>query len=101
MQFRPNPRATAGIQRQLEFKAEMAERTRLVAATIRFMALPYRETGYYIQHIEVRGTTIRFEDPFWHLSEYGSRNNPPQRNALRGVRAAGLRFVDAGADKAD
>lgn len=101
MQFRPNPRAEAGIQRQSEFKAGMAEKTRLVAATIRFMALPYRETGYYIQHIEVRGTMIRFEDPFWHLSEYGSRNNPPQRNALRGVRAAGLRFEDAGVDQAE
>lgn len=101
MRFQPNPRAQAGIQRQPEFKAGMAERTRLVAATIRFMALPYRNTGYYIQHIEVRGTTIRFEDPFWHLSEYGSRNNPPQRNALRGVRAAGLRFEDTGADVAD
>lgn len=94
MRFRPNPRAEQAIRRQPEFKGEMAEKTRLVAATIRFVALPYRNTGYFIQHIEVRGTTIRFEDSFWFLSEFGSVHNPPQRNALRGVRAAGLRYVD-------
>lgn len=76
----------------------MVERTRLVAATIRFVALPYRNTGYFIQHIEVRGNRILFQDPFYHLSEWGSVNNPPQRNALRGVRAAGLRYEDAGVD---
>lgn len=94
MRFRRSPGAEAGIRKQPEYRTAMAEKTRLVAATIRFVALPYRESGYYIQHIEVRGTKILFEDPFWHLSEYGSVNNPPQRNALRGVRAAGLRFED-------
>lgn len=103
MRFRPSPRAEQGIRRQPEFKTEMAERTRLVAATIRFVALPYRNTGYFIQHIDVRGNRIVFLDPFWFLSEYGSihPNNPPQRNALRGVRAAGLRFEDRGANGAE
>lgn len=95
MRFKPNPRAERGIRRQPEFVASMTERTRLVAATIRFVALPYRNTGYFIQHIEVRGTKILFLDPFYHLSEWGSVHNPPQRNALRGVRAAGLRYEDA------
>lgn len=101
LRFRPNPKAEQGIRRQPEFKAEMIEKTRLVAATIRFVALPYRNTGYYIQHIEVRGTRIVFEDVFWFLSEFGSVNNPPQRNALRGVRAAGLRYEDAGVDRSE
>lgn len=101
MRFRPNPRAEQGIRRQSEFKTEMAERTRLVAATIRFVALPYRNTGYFIQHIEVRGNRVLFQDPFWFLSEFGSIHNPPQRNALRGVRAAGLRFEDRGASSVE
>jgi hypothetical protein len=101
MRFRPNPRAEQGIRRQPEFKADMAERTRLVAATIRFVALPFRNTGYFIQHIEVRGNRVLFQDVFWFLSEFGSVHNPPQRNALRGVRAAGLRFEDHGVSDAE
>lgn len=101
MRFQRNPGAEAGIRKQPEYRAALAEKTRLVAATIRFVALPYRNTGYYIQHIEVRGTRIEFQDVFWFLSEYGSVNNPPQRNALRGVRAAGLRFEDDGANQAE
>lgn len=101
MRFKANLRAEQGIRRQPEFNTEMAERTRFVAATIRFVALPYRNTGYFIQHIEVRGNRVVFLDPFWHLSEFGSVNNPPQRNALRGTRAAGLRYEDAGGESGE
>lgn len=105
MQFRPDPRAEEGIRKQPVFRAAMAENAKTVAAVIRFVALPYRNTGYFIQHIEERETDSRnliwFLDPFWHLSEFGSVSNPPQRNALRGVRAAGLRYEDAGAKQAE
>lgn len=101
MRFRPNPRAEEGIRKQPVFRAAMAENAKTVAAVIRFVALPYRNTGYFIQHIEERGNRVLFLDPFWHLSEFGSVHNPPQRNALRGVRAAGLRYEDAGAKQAE
>lgn len=95
MRYRPSPGYRKALQAQPEFKAAMVFTTRYVAGVIRFMALPYRHTGYYIQHIEERGTTIRFTDPFFHLSEWGSVNNPPQRNILRGVKASGLDYRDA------
>lgn len=94
MRFRYRRTFEAELRAEPEFKAHMVATTREVAAVIRFMALPYRHTGYFVQHIEERGTRIRFTDPFWHLSEFGSIHNPPQRNALRGVRAAGLRYED-------
>lgn len=101
MRFRARKTFEREVRQQPEFRAHMIATTREVAAVTRFMALPYRHTGYYVQHIEERGTTVRFTDPFWHLSEYGSKNNPPQRNALRGVKAAGLRFEDDGARQAE
>lgn len=101
MRFRARKTFEREVRAEPEFKAHMVATTREVAAVIRFMALPYRHTGYYIQHIEERGTRVLFLDPFYHLSEYGSIHNPPQRNALRGVKAAGLRFEDDGAKQAE
>jgi hypothetical protein len=94
MRYRPEPGYRKALRAQPEFKAAMVFTTRYVAGVIRFMALPYRHTGYYIQRIEERGTTIRFRDWGWHFSEYGTVRNPPQRNAYRGVKASGLGWRD-------
>lgn len=36
------------------------------------------------------------DDPFWHLIEFGSVNNPPYRPLTRGTQDAGLDFTDGG-----
>ncbi len=94
MRFRPDRTFERELRATAEFKTSMAATTVVIAGFVQAAAEPFRATGYYVRRIKARGSTIRFEDVFWHLSEYGSINNVPQRNALRGVRAAGLRFED-------
>lgn len=95
MRYRPNRAFEAEIQATPKFESAMLKATANARAAIQIAAQPYRHTGYFIRHITVRGTTIRLTDPFWHLSEFGSIHNPPQRNVLRGVRSIGLRYDDA------
>jgi hypothetical protein len=95
MRYRPNRAFEAEIQATPKFHGAMVATAGAATAAIKIAAQPYRNTGYFIRHIERRGTTIRLTDPFWHLSEFGSIHNPPQRNVLRGIRAIGLRYDDA------
>jgi hypothetical protein len=44
--------------------------------------------------IDADGVRLQSTDPFWHLIEFGSRNNPAYAPMRRGVRAAGLRLDD-------
>ena len=62
-------------------------------------------TGDYVASIaahpaEVNGTTVSAmvttSDPFWHLIEFGSENNPAYRPFSRGVTAVGLDYQDTG-----
>ncbi len=92
--FVPNPRATEDLQGDAEYQDAMARIARTVAAEVEDAA-PH-VTGYYEGHIEADGATVVASDPFWHLVEFGSINNPPYAPLRRGVVAAGLRFVDAG-----
>lgn len=95
MRYRHNRAFETEIQATPKFHGAMVRTAAEATAAIRIAAQPYRHTGYFIRHIEHRGTTVRMTDPFWHLSEFGSIRNPPQRNALRGVRSIGLRYDDA------
>jgi hypothetical protein len=90
--FVKNPRFEQELQAEPDFKAHMVTTTGLVAEAIT-EAAP-RKTGYFRRRIRARGTTIRFLDVFWHLVEYGSKNNPAYAPIRRGLRAAGLRFDD-------
>jgi hypothetical protein len=88
--FERNPAFLTELQNEREFVAHMRASTTQVAAAIREQAP--KQTGYYRRHVVPRGTQVRLEDPFWHLVEYGSRNNPAYSPARRGVIAAGLRL---------
>jgi hypothetical protein len=92
--FVPNPAFKSQIQAEAPFGTGMRKITVGVAESITVAAEPFRDSGNYIGRVGVRGTTVELEKHFAHIMEFGSVNNPPQRNALRGVRAAGLRFED-------
>lgn len=92
--FVPNPHAAEDLQQTEEYKAAMAAIAIKVAAEVEDAA-PH-VTGYYEGHIAADGATVVASDPFWHLVEFGSINNPPYAPLRRGVVAAGLRFVDTG-----
>lgn len=89
--YEPNPLFEEEVQTQADFQKGMRSITKGVAASVR--AVSPRQTGYYERRVKARGTRVRALDPFWHLVEYGSKNNPPYRPMTRGVRAAGLRYV--------
>lgn len=87
-----NPNLEAELQQSPEYQAGMEEITRIVAVTVQDEAPDV--TGYYKRHVAAEGTQVVASDPFWHLVEFGSVNNPPYAPLRRGVTAAGLRFVD-------
>lgn len=99
--FLPNPNFRRELEAEPAYQRGVAEITGEVAAAIKSAAEPWRNTGYYIRRINAHRNTVRFGDPFWHLSEYGSIHNPPQGNARRGVNALGMRFQDDGPKQAN
>lgn len=104
---RLNRAFTAEVQREPDFIAHMALLAEHTAKEVERIA-PKRTT-YYARHIEpyirtqvtqVRnaripaGFHVLSTDPFGHLVEAGSVNNPPYSPLRRGARAAGLRLVE-------
>jgi len=71
----------------------MGDRAKILAAVI--IAAPPHETGYFDRRVRARRSRVVLLDPFWHLIEYGSVNNPAYAPVRRSVRAVGLRFEDA------
>lgn len=96
MAFRPRKTFERELRGQPEFQTALKERTRVLAAVI--IAAPPHATGYFDRRVRVRGNRVVLLDPFWHLIEFGSANNPPYAPVRRAVRALGLRFADAHAD---
>jgi hypothetical protein len=93
--FVPNPGAHERHERDPQFRKGLAFTTGAVAQHVQQAAEPFRFTGNYIGRVgTARGRYVLVEKHFAHIHEYGSVNNVPQRNVLRGVRAAGLRFED-------
>lgn len=85
------------LRGQPEFQAALTQRTTVLAAVIE-AASPHK-TGYFARRVKDRRYRVRLEDPFWHLVEYGSINNPPYAPVRRAVRALSLRFVDGRVDE--
>lgn len=62
-----------------------------------------KKTGYARRSLIVRRPArtrrrIYSRDPFWHLIEWGSINNPPYGPMRHGARETGLRFDEHGGD---
>lgn len=94
MRFRATPgfeqrfRPGAGMDRALEATARVA------AEKVRH-ATPHGATGAAKRSIRADGDRIISTDPFWHLIEFGSINNPAYAPFRRGIRAAGLRLEES------
>lgn len=89
--FRSNPSAAREIANDPEFQAGIARLARAGTGDVQ-QAAPAGGTGYYRRHIRSSGTRIQLTDPFWHLIEFGSVNNPAYAPLRRGLRASGLRL---------
>lgn len=101
--FKPVPRRQriAAVQQQPEHR-EMLRKAAEAVKTEAERHSPIGETEDYIHRFYVvlpagvRATSARVgnRDPFAHLVEAGSKNNPPYAPLRRGVIAAGFRFAD-------
>lgn len=92
MRYEPNRAAEPEIAAYPGTQAVL--RTAAGVARIEIRAAAPHKTGYYRRHLSARGTRVLIGDPFWHLVEFGSVNNPPYAPVRRGIRAAGLTFID-------
>ncbi|MGZ6587887.1 MAG: hypothetical protein ACXVHX_26755 [Solirubrobacteraceae bacterium] len=86
----------AEVQREPEFVAAMKATTINVAVEVKRVAPDV--TGYYLRHVKpfaaAGGYFVLGTDPFSHLVEAGSVNNPPYAPLQIGARAAGLHLVE-------
>lgn len=89
--YEPDPTYKPKLEAQPSFDKGMRTKTKEVAASV--VVVAPKHTGYYARHVKGRGDRIVASDPFWHLVEFGSVNNPAYRPLARGVRAAGLKYV--------
>lgn len=71
---------------------EVAEKVGEQAARL----TPRGETGKAAERFVVDENLVGNEDPFFHLIEWGSVNNPVYAPLRRAARALGLRFEDTG-----
>ncbi len=92
--FEPNLHFRHELRSSAEFTTGMQRITVALTQQIKLAAEPFRNTGYFVSHVRVGRRRVLLRDPFAHISEFGSVNNPPQGNVRRGVKAAGLRFRD-------
>lgn len=92
VRFEPGPRARweREIRAQPTFDTAMHLRARELATAVRAVAPD--ETGYYRRRIRVIGNSVVATDPFGHLVEFGSVNNPAYAPLRRGTLAVGLRL---------
>lgn len=94
MRFRRNPRADAELRRQIAHRRALEGAARDAKSKAEAIARSLGGTGDTARRFEVvvEGDEVRLvnTDPFFHLTEFGSVNNPPFAPLRRGVRAAGL-----------
>lgn len=97
MVFIPNPNFLKELGEQDEYRAALQEQAEGAKSEIEAIA-PRGETGDYSRSIIVvddgHSVTVGSADPFAHLVEWGSANNPPYAPLRRGTRAAGLRLEE-------
>lgn len=96
--FKPNPHAITELEREAEFQQLQQRAAREVVGEARSIAPDggphrgYRETLRVGRHDG--DPTAETTDPFSHLIEFGSANNPTYAPLRRAVRAAGLDYRD-------
>lgn len=90
IRFERNNRTINEIKRQASYEQAVARLAEDVAQNARDVAPVH--TGAYRDSIKTEGSVVYSDDPFGHLVEFGSVNNPAYAPLRRGAEAAGLRI---------
>lgn len=97
VRFKRNRRMDEQLKARPQYGAALEQLAQPAAQAARMIA-PKRTRRGYATTIRVQraGLEVRLisTDPFAHLVEWGSANNPPYAPLRRGVRAAGLRLIE-------
>lgn len=90
--FKPAKDIQGVFQGDGEYRENVLKRAEQLAASV----TEPRETGDFVDSVEAAEVDgeihLRSTDPFWHLIEFGSANNPAYAPLRRAVQAAGLRL---------
>lgn len=92
--FRPNPRFHAELQKDPQVRDELAKVANVAAGQVK--SITPHAPGSVTVSDQGDTVTLGSDDPFFHLVEWGSVNNPPYAPLRRGIRAAGLRLEETG-----
>ena len=92
--FRRNPRFHAELRRDPSTRAQLADHAKRAEGIARATSSRSVANSYVVnaEHEVTLGNT----NPFFHIHEWGSVNNPPYAPLRRAVRAAGLRLEETG-----
>ncbi len=97
--FRMNPQRRSELARELRDSGALLELGESVKAAME-RETPIGETGDTIEkyYVRVYPTMVRIgnRDFAFHLTEFGSKNNPPYAPMRRALQALGIRLVDRG-----
>lgn len=96
--FKPNRGLVSELKRSPEIQAVLDQAAESVkSAAERETPIGATEDTIHAYKITRTATSrsVGNTDPFFHLTEYGSVNNPAYAPLRRGVHAAGLRFEEA------
>lgn len=95
MKFTRNRRFERDLRASAEFRKGLRKPANQIKRRAE-QASPHGDSGQTERSFVVTddGDQVRVgnTDPFFHLTEFGSANNPPYASLRRGVRAAGLRL---------
>jgi hypothetical protein len=91
--FKRNPLLAQQLEHTVEYRHALKEVAEPALAAAEH-ATPVGATGAAHRSLslvtDANGVRLQSSDPFWHLIEFGSMNNPAYSPLRRGVRAAGL-----------
>lgn len=97
--FIPNPGFGKELMAEEEFRAQLGKVQGQAVKTLASQLAPRGDTGKtarsFIVVDEDGEVRVGNTDPFFHLTEWGSVNNPPYAPLRRAVTAAGLRLAES------
>lgn len=88
-----NPNLERDLKATKEYAAAMAQAAAAVVQIVK--AAAPNVTGAYRRSVRAVEDRIETTDPFGHIIEWGSVNNPPYAPLRNGVRNAGLRLDES------
>ncbi len=93
--FKPNPRFEEELRREPGVRALLKSAAEQTVARASGEAHRKFSSGFYVDD-DGETVTAGTTNPFFHLEEWGSANNPPRATLRKAARATGARLEESG-----